>query len=141
MKRFALIPMLLAVAATSPATVTTSAEALAMGDSLTANGRQGRYEMTVASTGKSAKATFLNSTEDYKGPGNLTFSIAPIVANALAKRYGAPPEDYFKGKTVTTDGILRREAVMAMVGDRAHHVVRQQLTVRIEQARQIVAVR
>lgn len=116
------------------------AEMNAAAPSLTTNGRSGRYAITVASTGHSDKATFLNSTDDYKSAGNITFSIAPIVVNTLTKRYSASPEEYFKGKTVTVDGILRREPIVASFSGRAHHFERYQLTVRIEQASQIVAI-
>lgn len=121
--------------------VVSATEALAMGPTLSPSGRSGRYEMTVVSAARGGKATFLNSTADYTAADNLTFSIAPIVAKALTKRYGTPPEDYFKGRTVTVDGILQVEPVVAVVAGRPHHLARHQVVVQVRQASQIVAVR
>jgi len=75
-------------------------------------GHHGRFVMTVAATGKERKATYLNSTEDYRSPDNLTFRLAPNVAGVLTKRYGAPAEAYLKGKRVTVEGVVERKMIV-----------------------------
>lgn len=75
-------------------------------------GYHGRFVMTVLGTGKERKATYLNSAADYRSPESLTFRLAPNVAGVLTKRYGAPAEQYLKGKRVTVEGIVRRQMIV-----------------------------
>lgn len=75
-------------------------------------GRHGRFVMTVMATGKERKATYLNSSEDYRSPDNVTFRLAPNVAGVLTKRYGSPAEQFLKGKRVTVEGIVERRMVV-----------------------------
>jgi hypothetical protein len=75
-------------------------------------GRHGLFVMTVLATGKERKATYLNSSEDYRSPGNVTFRLAPNVAGVLTKRYGSPAEQFLKGKRVTVEGIVVRRMVV-----------------------------
>lgn len=75
-------------------------------------GRHGQYVMTVLATGKDRKATYLNSSEDYRSPDNVTFRLAPNVAGVLTRRYGSPAEQYLKGKRVTVEGIIERRMVV-----------------------------
>lgn len=75
-------------------------------------GRHGLFVMTVLATGKERKATYLNSSEDYRSPDNVTFRLAPNVAGVLAKRYGSPAEQFLKGKRVTVEGIVMRRMVV-----------------------------
>lgn len=75
-------------------------------------GRHGRFVMTVLATGKERKATYLNSSEDYRSPGNVTFRLAPNVAGVLTRRYGSPAEQFLKGKRVTVQGIVERRMIV-----------------------------
>ncbi len=76
------------------------------------DGFHGRFVMTVLSTGASRSATYLNATADYRAPDALTFRLAPNVAAAMEKRFGAPATDYFKGKRVTVEGIVQRRMIV-----------------------------
>ena len=75
-------------------------------------GRHGRFVMTVLATGKERKATYLNSSEDYRSPDNVTFRLAPNVAGVLTKRYGNPAEQFLKGKRITVEGIVERRMIV-----------------------------
>jgi hypothetical protein len=77
-------------------------------------GRHGRFIMTVVATGKDRKATYLNSSEDYRSPDNLTFRLAPNVARVLTKRFGSPAEQFLKGKRITVEGIVARRMIVNM---------------------------
>ncbi len=72
----------------------------------------GRFVMTVLSTGASRSATYLNATADYRAPDALTFRLAPNVAAAMEKRYGAPATDYFRGGRVAVEGIVPRRMIV-----------------------------
>ncbi|WP_242095279.1 hypothetical protein [Sphingomonas sp. CROZ-RG-20F-R02-07] len=114
--------------------------AIAAADAASSNGRTGRFVMTVVSTAKTARGTFLNSTDDYRRPDDLTFDLSRVAANELAKRYGAPPEIYFKGRHIVVDGVVRRNLIVNTVSGRAHSVNRYQHVVQIQHPQQIVAV-
>jgi hypothetical protein len=117
-----------------------AADAIAMADATSTNGRSGRFEIFVASAAKGRNATFLNSSADYRALDNLAFSLSPAVANMLAKRLGARPEQFLVGRRVVVDGIVIREAVAKLVAGRPHDLDRWQHMVRVEQVSQLVRV-
>jgi hypothetical protein len=120
-------------------TIYSPAEAIALAKSTSA-GRSGRFEMVVASTGKTPNGTFLNSTADYRGDDNLTFRLRPIVADILAKRYGAPMDVFLKGKHVVVDGKVVDRPIANMVVGRARSLNRYQHEVDVDVAAQLVGV-
>ena len=117
----------------------TPAEAIAAVDS-SSRGVRGRFEMIVAATGKNDKASFLNSNPDYRSPGNVTFSMSHAVAAALKKRFGAPPEEYLRGKRVVVDGIMERNPIVNVLHGRVRSFNRLSYTLQIRQVAQIVAI-
>jgi hypothetical protein len=119
--------------------VYTPAEAVALAKSTPA-GRSGRFEMMVASTGKTPNGVFLNSTADYRGDDNLTFRLRPIVADLLAKRYGAPMETYLKGKRVVIDGKVVEKPIANMVSGQPRSLNRFQHEVDVDLVAQFIDV-
>lgn len=77
-----------------------------------ANGVKGSFRMHVLATGHSDRAVYLNSNLDYRTPDNVTFALSMPAAKILDKRYGAPVEDYLKGRDVVVTGTMRRIAVV-----------------------------
>jgi hypothetical protein len=71
----------------------------------------GIFTLQVKASGKDNKRVYLNSELDYRDQRNLTISIDPRTAKVLAAKYGAPPEDYFKGKTIEVRGAARRVTI------------------------------
>ncbi|WP_447411583.1 hypothetical protein, partial [Clostridium perfringens] len=79
-------------------------------------------------------------SDDYRAPGDVTFAMRPIVAKTLEKRFGAPPETYLRGRTVTVRDKIRARAIANLVAGRPHSLARWQYTVPIQTADQIIAV-
>lgn len=96
--------------------------------------------MTVMAAEKTGRATFLNSTEDYRRPDNVTFSLSPRVAKVLQERLGAPPENYLIGKRVIVEGRIQRRPVVNLRYGKVHSFNRFQHTVEIDATRQILDV-
>lgn len=71
-------------------------------------GVEGVFEVAVNATDRDHGRVFLNSERDYRDQRNLTIVISPSAANALGQLYGAPPEYYFKGRTVHVRGSAMR---------------------------------
>ena len=103
-------------------------------------GRHGRFVMAVRSTGKSRKATYLNSTDDYRSPDGLTFRLAPAVAGALMRRYGVPAEEYLQGRRVVVDGIVRRIPIVNREYGRTKSFNRWAHQVYVQRLGQVVSV-
>ncbi len=134
--------VLLVLGAASPAAEPAPlgpAEAIAAVDR-SAAGVKGRFEMRVAATGKNSKATFLNSDPDYRAPGNVTFSLSPAIGVILKKRFGAPPEDYLRGKRVVVDGIMEKQMVLNMMYGDPRSFNRFQYTLEVRRVAQIVSI-
>jgi uncharacterized protein (DUF39 family) len=72
---------------------------------------EGVFEFVVASGGASGFNAYLNSTADYRDPGNLTVELHSAAINALKEKYGGYPEDVLKGKRVRVKGVARRVPV------------------------------
>lgn len=103
-------------------------------------GRHGRFVMTVLATGKERKATYLNSSEDYRSPDNVTFRLAPNVAGVLTRRYGSPAEQFLKGKRVTVQGIVERRMIVNTEYGRAKSFNRWAHEVYVRLPSQIIAI-
>jgi len=71
----------------------------------------GIFSMQVKATGKERGRTFLNSELDYRDQRNLTVTIEPRAAKALAARFGSPPDVFFKGKAIEVRGAARRVTI------------------------------
>ena len=71
----------------------------------------GLFTMQVKATGKERKRVYLNSELDYRDQRNLTINIDPRTAQALKTRFGAAPEEFFKGKTIEVRGAARRVTI------------------------------
>ena len=71
----------------------------------------GVFAMHVTTTGRIDGRVFLNSEADYRDQRNLTVAIAPRAAQALAQRYGAAPDAYFRGRNIEVRGAARRERI------------------------------
>ena len=71
----------------------------------------GEFALTVRASGRSGARVFLNSERDYRDQRNLTISIDPAAASMLAKRYGAPPGVFFRGKAIRVRGAARRTRI------------------------------
>ena len=79
----ALAIALVSAASSTPVQVHSAADAIKMADDASGRGKSGRFELTVQSTDKTNHATFLNSTDDYRRPDDLTVSFLPVVAREL----------------------------------------------------------
>ena len=71
----------------------------------------GMFTMQVKATGKERGRVFLNSELDYRDQRNLTVTIEPRAAKALAARFGSPPDIFFKGKAIEVRGAARRVTI------------------------------
>lgn len=129
-----------AAASEPPIAVLEPPAAIALAQEAPAKGRSGRFAMTVRAAEKTAHATFLNSTEDYRRPDNMTFSLSPRVARVLQERLGAPPEIYLIGKRVIVEGRIQRRPVVNLRYGKVHSFNRFQHTVEIDATRQILDV-
>ena len=121
----------------SPKTAVEPAAMIALADADPRRGHKGLYRMVVKSAAKPSAITFLNSQTDYRAAGDVTFSLSPAVAAALAKRLGKPPHEALVGRTVTVEGVLVRAAIVNTINQRAHSFNRWSYQVRIEQVAQI----
>ena len=119
------------------------AEAIAIAEAHVGGRTSGRYEMRVVSASRTLDAVFLNSSDDYRAPDDLTLSVSLPAARALAKRFGAKPEAYLLSKHVVVDGAVQAIQIVATVGGfRSEHprFARYQHSVRIDDPNQIVLV-
>jgi PhoPQ-activated pathogenicity-related protein len=99
--------------------------------------------MQVAATGRVGGAIFLNSSDDYRAPDDLSFRLSPNVVAVLTRQYGESPETYFRGKTITVDGTVRRVLIVNRDDYFPRHILsanRWQHMVRILLPHQIVSV-
>jgi hypothetical protein len=137
----ALLLGLICTAAKAPPQPIGPAEAVAMAEAARpAQGEHGRFRMTVAATGQVGGATFLNSAPDYRAPDDLSLRLSPNVVKALTRRYGEAPLTYLRGRTVTVDGVVRREMIVDADHNRPIGFNRWQHTVRVLLPGQIVSV-
>ena len=125
------------VEAASPAAALEPAAMIALADADPKRSHKGLYRMTVKSAAKPSAITFLNSQSDYRSPGDVTFSLAPAVGAALAKRLGKPAHEALVGRTVTVEGVLVRAPIVNTINQRAHSFNRWSYNVRVEQVAQI----
>ncbi|GAA0540075.1 hypothetical protein FHS83_003794 [Rhizomicrobium palustre] len=72
------------------------------------SGVLGIVDMTVRGTGIDDGYVYLNSEEDYRDQRNLSIAIPPQAVAAFKERFGAAPEDFFKGKHIHVRGMARR---------------------------------
>ena len=118
-------------------------EAIAIAEAHLGRGTTGRYEMRVATASRTLDAEFLNASDDYRAPDDLTFSISLPAARALTKRFGAKPEAYLLGKHVVVDGAVRAIPIVTSVsGFRSERprFARYQHILRIDDPNQIISV-
>jgi hypothetical protein len=120
-------------------TIYSPAQAISMAKSRPA-GRSGQFEMVVVSAGKTPNGVFLNSTADYRGDDNLSFRLRLIVADELAKRYGAPMESYLIGKHVVVQGIVSDHPIVNMFSGRPRSLNRFQHEVDVDHMVQLIRV-
>ena len=71
----------------------------------------GYFVMFVRRTGREGDRVYLNSESDYRDQRNLTISIGPAAVRELADRYGAPPDEYLRGKLIIVSGAARRTRI------------------------------
>lgn len=93
--------------------------------------------MTVVAAERRRNALYLNSSEDYRAPDNMTIQLSPAAARNLAKRLGAEPETALIGKTVTVRGEIRAVPIVNMVNGRPQTFNRLQHTVMIRKASEL----
>lgn len=68
----------------------------------------GTFAMRVTATGRVRSRVYLNSQDDYRDQRNLTIAIQPHTATALARRNGAPPERFYRGRDIEVRGAAQR---------------------------------
>lgn len=115
------------------------AEAIAAVDQ-SSNGIKGRFEIVVASAKKGSNATFLDSSPDYRAPGNVTFSLSPPAASTLKKRFGAPPEEYLLGRRIVVMGVMEKKPVMNLLYGKIRSFNRFSYGVEVRRVAQIVSI-
>lgn len=93
--------------AISPADAIAAAAAAPLGQ-----GKRVTVAMLVQATGVSHGHVFLNSEPDYRGPGNLSINIDIAAAKQMARQYGSPPDQFFKGKRILVSGTARRVPIV-----------------------------
>jgi hypothetical protein len=69
---------------------------------------EGVFEFVVGSTGAGGFSAYLNSSADYRDPGNLAVVLDTNVRNALKNKLGGHAEDLLKGKRIRVKGVARR---------------------------------
>lgn len=126
--------------AETPPKIYEPAEAIVLAAKPSLKGVSGQFSMVVAASDRTQGATFLNSTQDYRAPENVTFKLSPLVAKRLQERIGQPPETYLIGKRIIVNGRINRSPVYNVENGRATSVNRIQHIVNIEQFNQIVEV-
>lgn len=66
------------------------------------------FVMPVRAAGRDGGRIYLNSERDYRDQRNLSISIGPRAAAALAARHGAAPDAFFPGRRIRVTGAARR---------------------------------
>ncbi len=74
----------------------------------------GRFALHVQSAGRQDDNVYLNSERDYRDQRNLAVEVLPAASDALARRYGQPPDQFFVGKNIVVDGAARRVKIVFM---------------------------
>ena len=71
----------------------------------------GTFVLWVQRTGREGDRVYLNSESDYRDHRNLTISLDPSAVHELTERFGAPPDQYFRGRLVAVTGLARRTQI------------------------------
>ena len=71
----------------------------------------GYFVMFVRRTGREGEQVYLNSEADYRDQRNLTISIDPVAVRELTGHYGAPPDEYLRGRLIVVSGAARRTRI------------------------------
>jgi hypothetical protein len=71
-------------------------------------GVQGVFVFEVKGASVFDGCTYLDSLKDYRDPLSLNIAIGVKAAEALAAKYGAPPEKFFLGRRVIVIGTVHR---------------------------------
>ena len=106
-----------AVFAAAVATVATAEPAIAprhaieMAADAAPTGVAGTFDLQIRGADREDGKVFLDSEQDYRDQRCLTVEIGPEVSAALAAKYGAPPETFFKGKHLLVTGEAKRVTV------------------------------
>ena len=101
---------------------------------------EGIFTMQVEATGKERNRVYLNSELDYRDQRNLTVNIDSRAAKDLTARFGAPPEEFFKGKTIEVRGAARRVTIGFFENGRPTGLYYYQTHVNVRGSSQIVLV-
>jgi hypothetical protein len=100
----------------------------------------GTFTMLVRATGRNGRRVYLNSELDYRDQRNLTVNIEPGAAEALARRFGAPADQFFLGKIIHVRGAARRTRIDFLSDGRATGLYYYQTHVAVGDPDQIVVV-
>lgn len=69
---------------------------------------EGVFEFPIGSVGESGYSLFLNSSADYRDPGNLSVELQPGAIAELKARLGGEPREILVGKRIRVNGTARR---------------------------------
>ncbi|MDM7862325.1 hypothetical protein QTP81_17085 [Alteromonas sp. ASW11-36] len=72
------------------------------------SGNSNRQILNIKAAGVQGQFVYLNTELDYRDHSNITIAIPPSVAQQLEQKFGASPQDYFIGKSVSVTGDSRK---------------------------------
>lgn len=101
-------------------------------------GVPGIYAIDVVATGRDRGRVYLNSELDYRDPRTLTLVVRPAAAQALAQRFGAPPDEALKTRRVVVVGWATREKIVFSAGGQPTDKYYYQTHVEVWNADQVV---
>ncbi len=100
----------------------------------------GTFALLVRATGRGGRRVYLNSELDYRDQRNVTVNIDPGAAAALERRFGAPADEFFRGKFIRVRGAARRVRIHFITDGRPTGLYYYQTHVAVGDADQITVV-
>ena len=115
MKNFTLLfvlvlGLLLAGCATGPFTPSTeqAQELTQQAIDYQPSGNSNRQVLNIKAAGVQGQFVYLNTELDHRNQTNITIAIPPSVAQKLELKFGASPQEFFVGKSVSVTGDSRK---------------------------------
>lgn len=100
-------------------------------------GVKGAFELPIKTTGTQGTSTYLNTEQDYRDRRNITVALDFKVSRKIAEKYGMPPEDYFKNKTIKVTGEAKRVKIYFIANGRQTQKYYYQTHIRVRSLDQI----
>jgi len=75
------------------------------------NGVKGTFQFLIKASGIAGGVIYLNTEHDYRDRRNISIELSSNIIEALEKKYGDEPEDFFINKAIEVTGEAKRVTI------------------------------